>query len=440
MADRTGRPRIDDIDEQDGADLTDNQVIDLAAHRDRRDDDEHAERIATLVSEQIRKNGSPDMVEETPPADEWDGNLAGLLDDIGNLLRAYITMGRPQVVACVLWVAHTHVLEAAGITPYLSVWSATKRCGKTNLLQLLSYLARFSGGHVHVNPSDAVLYRIGGLYPKTPAVVIDEVDELLRNPKDRADTIAMWNAGYRSGARVPRVEKASTEFSVRLFDVYAARAFGSIGQLRSDTLRDRSIPINLLRRSKDDPGQRFRELEVAERAAGLVERLRAWAWHDATIADLKHARPELPDELDDRAQDCWEPLLAIAAAAGGRWPDIAREAAIDLSANRDLDDSSLDVDLLRRCHHALEGLEAIHTADLLARICEDEDSPWRGRWWGDDKPSRSAGRQLALRLEQFGIKPEPKKLQIGTERARGYSRSSFAQAFRTYADAIAAET
>ena len=39
-------------------------------------------------------------------------------------------------------------------------------------------------------------------------------------------------------------------------------------------------------------------------------------------------------ELDDRAQDVWEPLLAIADVAGDDWPQAARRAAIELSDRR----------------------------------------------------------------------------------------------------------
>jgi hypothetical protein len=47
-------------------------------------------------------------------------------------------------------------------------------------------------------------------------------------------------------------------------------------------------------------------------------------WLEPQIEELRRARRELPDELDDRAQDIWEPLLAIADLAGGDWPTRAR--------------------------------------------------------------------------------------------------------------------
>jgi len=52
---------------------------------------------------------------------------------------------------------------------------------------------------------------------------------------------------------------------------------------------------------------------------------------DATSwQQLGDAYPELPDGLSDRQGDAWEPLLAIADAAGGDWPAHARAAAVAL--------------------------------------------------------------------------------------------------------------
>ena len=53
----------------------------------------------------------------------------------------------------------------------------------------------------------------------------------------------------------------------------------------------------------------------------------------AKIEDtLESARPAFPDELDDRAQDVVEPLLAIADTAGGTWPERVRRAVVDCEA------------------------------------------------------------------------------------------------------------
>ena len=42
--------------------------------------------------------------------------------------------------------------------------------------------------------------------------------------------------------------------------------------------------------------------------------------------------PTMPDSITDRDAECWEPLFAVADAAGGDWPRIARIAAVGLIA------------------------------------------------------------------------------------------------------------
>ena len=48
--------------------------------------------------------------------------------------------------------------------------------------------------------------------------------------------------------------------------------------------------------------------------------------------EIGKAQPEIPEDLNDRAADIWEPLLALAELAGGEWPEKARKAALGLTA------------------------------------------------------------------------------------------------------------
>ena len=54
---------------------------------------------------------------------------------------------------------------------------------------------------------------------------------------------------------------------------------------------------------------------------------------------------DFPEGLSDRAEDSWEPLLIIAEAAGGRWPERARAATQALSTEEDTTQSR-GIDLL----------------------------------------------------------------------------------------------
>ena len=64
-------------------------------------------------------------------------HLADLLDELVEFLREYVVMSLAQAIAVALWAAHTHELDAFETTPFLSVNSPEKRCGKTRLLDTL---------------------------------------------------------------------------------------------------------------------------------------------------------------------------------------------------------------------------------------------------------------------------------------------------------------
>jgi hypothetical protein len=64
------------------------------------------------------------------------------------------------------------------------------------------------------------------------------------------------------------------------------------------------------------------------------DRLATWA---LSVGDIvSEAWPDMPDSVQDRDSDVWEPLLAVADAAGGAWPELARQAAVAfVAASRD---------------------------------------------------------------------------------------------------------
>src|SRR5206468_198244 len=104
------------------------------------------------------------------------------------------------------------------------------------------------------------------------------------------------------------------------YSCWCPKAIAAIGRL-PDTLADRCIVIRMERKTPDEECERLRNLDGLELrrqcAQFVVEHGRA----------IVQARPEIPEELNDRAADIWEPLLALAELAGGEWPAKAREAA-----------------------------------------------------------------------------------------------------------------
>jgi hypothetical protein len=213
---------------------------------------------------------------------------------------------------------------------------------------------------------------------------------------------------------------------LQAFPVFCAKTFALIGEL-PDTIADRAIRIRLERRTREEPIERFRRRDVAPEADSLRGRVADWC--EPQLDELRTIRPHLPDELDDRAQDCWEPLLALADLAGDDWPARTRAAAIALSgpqARKD-EDASLSARLLADVHQVFseKGSTRYRTADLIAELCTIEESPW-GDWYGKTITPQGVSKLLRpFRIKTMSVK-------VDGETVRGYKAEQFATAFHRH--------
>jgi hypothetical protein len=341
-----------------------------------------------------------------------------LLEDVARFVRRFVVMSDVQADAVALWIAHTHAIEAAETTPYLAITSAEKRSGKSRLgIEVLQLVVREPLPSMNI--SDAALFR--AVAKLKPTLLLDEADAVFK-AREREDLRGLLNAGYRRGAVAYRMGGAN-KTTLESFPVFCAKAFIGIGDFLPDTLVDRSIPIRLERRTREEQIERFTRRDIAPEGEILRDRLADWV--EPQLDYLAGLRPELPDELDDRARDSWEPLLAIADLAGGDWPTRARQAAGVLSADEGgRDNDSHTAQLLRDIHSVFiaSGAEAFKTADLLERLHAIEESPW-GEWHA--KPLSSHG--LSKLLQPHRIKTM--SVRIGEGVGRGYKREQFANAF-----------
>lgn len=114
---------------------------------------------------------------------------------------------------------------------------------------------------------------------------------------------------------------------MRKFSTWTPVCVAGIGQV-PDTVADRSVVIRLERKLHTQTVKRLRTRDGGE----LHDVMRKIA---RFVADneqrLRHDQPDVPKELNDRARDAWEPLIAIADIAGGDWPERARNAATTLA-------------------------------------------------------------------------------------------------------------
>jgi hypothetical protein len=355
--------------------------------------------------------------------------LADVLDDLLAFCQRFVLFANlHQVVAVVLFTAHTYLFaedEAMpDSTPYLMVTAPEKRSGKSRLLEVLELICR--AAHYVADTSVAALFRL--IDRDRPTLLFDEADAVFGSKRanrgsDKAEELrAIFNAGHRRGAVVQRVETVGRRHELRDFAVFCPKAIASIGDL-PDTIGDRSIPIRLQRKAPGEVVERFRRRRLEAEAELLRQRMKNAL--EPLRYDLPRAEPDLPDALHDRAQDGWEPLLAIADAAGAEWAKRAREAAVFLHGGGSVDTESVGVRLLTDIREVVGDREQIRTADLLAGLHDIEDGPW-AEWYGKPLNAHKLGRMLA----PYGI--GPRDLKVDSQTVRGYDRQRFDAAWVRY--------
>jgi Protein of unknown function (DUF3631)/Toprim-like len=348
-------------------------------------------------------------------------NGAAVLSEIVGFLRRYVVLGSAELEAIALWVVHTHAFAAAEATPYLSITSAEKASGKTRLLEALELLVARPWLTGRVTP--AVLTR--KIDAEEPTLLLDESDAAFGGEKEYAEVLrGILNTGYRRGGKTSVAVPAGRSFECLDLSTFSPKAIAGIGKL-PDTVTSRSIPIGLKRRTALETVERFRRRRVEKEAAPLRGRIEALAGDIAE--ELIDAEPELPEELGDRAADVWEPLLAIAHAAGGEWVERAERAALSLSARDVSEDDSLGVKLLGDVRTVLSSTyeQRISTETLIEKLALIEESPWRD-WYG----KHVTPRKVAQILKPYGIKP--KTFRFEERIANGYERAAFVEAWDRY--------
>lgn len=350
--------------------------------------------------------------------DNPDG--AELLDEVCETLTRYVIFpSESAAVATTLWCAATHGLPAWQHATRLAIRSPQKRCGKSRLLDIVRALS--FNPLLSSDVSAAVIYRsIGDDDAKTPTLLIDEADALFgtkMKAEQNEDLRGLLNSGWQRGRATRRcVGPTQTPVAFNTFSMCALAAIKSL----PDTIVDRAVPINLKRRKPGETVARFRIRRDSPPLEKLREQLTAWVRDSDRLKALGDAEPTMPDKVEDRQQDAWEPLIAIADAAGGIWPDLARAACEELCSVEEINDD--DIQLLGDIKTIFDdcGADFIPSNQLLRELRDFEESPWK------DLELTPYG--LSRHLKSFGVKPShgPGKT------ARGYWRRDFKDPFSRY--------
>jgi putative DNA primase/helicase len=317
-------------------------------------------------------------------------------------------------VALALWIVATWFADDVQVAPILNVKSPTARCGKTTTLDIVGRLSRRSLMASSISP--AALFRTVEKF--RPTLIIDEADALLGENEELRGII---NSGHtRQTAYVIRT--VGEDHEPKQFSTWGFKAIAGIGKLTA-TIEDRSIPIALKRKL---PGEKVERLRHAARGAfeALVRKIARFAEDNGEA--VVDAKPDLPGALNDWAQDNWEPLLAIADIAGGRWPQGARQVALEMSGIND-EPTSIGERLLANIRKAFSKDAKLSMADLVQRLASNEESPWATR--NNGKPITP--RQLGEMLKPYHIKSKAVHLFLHNK-PKGFERAQFEEAWTRY--------
>ncbi|GAA3851124.1 DUF3631 domain-containing protein [Streptomyces lannensis] len=305
--------------------------------------------------------------------DTIDG--AALLDEVEAFHRRFnVFPHEAAYVAVALWDAHAHLLDCFDSTPRLAFLSPEPGSGKSRALEIVETLV--PAPMTAVNASAAALFRSVSNPSGRPTILFDEIDTIF-GPKagDNEELRGFLNAGHRRTGVTYRCIGDGGNQSVQAFPSYCAVAVAGLGAL-PDTIMTRSVVIRMRRRARNERVEAFRARLHEAEGHKLRDQLAQWTEHARD--SVMGAWPKMPDGVTDRPADVWEPLLAIADAAGGEWPERARKACVALvTASKANDKGSLGVRLLTDLRdHVLVGIDRLPTVAILDRLNAMDDAPW----------------------------------------------------------------
>lgn len=329
------------------------------------------------------------------------------------LIDRFISCDEHQKCAIALWIILTWCINAFKIAPILAITALTKGAGKTQVLTLISKLCYepLSASNI----TAASLFR--AIEKFKPTFLLDEFDTYLKQNEDMRGVI---NAGIESNGYVIRCDE---DFTPVKFNVYCPKALAGIGKL-PETIEDRSVVIQMCRKRTSDIKEKLRHADD-EDFDSLKDLIANWAQEN--LEALSKARPEIPSQLSDRKQDCWESLLAIADQLGADVAIQARRAAIALSGKSN-DEAPIFEEVLIAIKVIFEkrGVDKISTADLIKFLCEDDEAPWK--YFNNGRVITA--RQLAKLLKEFDI--TSKQTRFLNMTCKAYHLADFEGSFAKY--------
>src|SRR5262245_28367983 len=216
------------------------------------------------------------------------GPLARLLNDVHAFLGRFVIYPSKEAHdAHVLWIAHTHVMDAWESTPRIAFLSPEPASGKTRAIEVSELLVPNPVEAINVTPA-YIFRKVGDQENGLPTILHDEIDALFGpKAKEHEDIRALYNAGHRRGAVVGRCVVHGKKVALEEISAFSALALAGLGWL-PDTLLSRSVIIRMRRRASYEKITPFRRRVYTKEGNGLRAQLAAWA--AGVVKDMTEAR------------------------------------------------------------------------------------------------------------------------------------------------------
>ena len=309
----------------------------------------------------------------------------------------------------------TYAFDDFHIFPKLIFHSPEKRCGKSTALDVVEAISNRALFSSSITP--AALFRVIEKYH--PTLVIDEADTFISGRND--ELIGIINSGHaRNRAFVIRT--VGDDHEPKQFSTWSPQVFASIKRLQ-DTIMDRSVVIELRRKTKDERTTRIRAT-LKEELKPLRQKLLRWYQDNQLLLKTNWIEPETINS--DRAVDNWLPLYTIAHSISAECFDHCKNAYQLLNCSAD--DPSVPLQLLEDIETIFneQNQDRISSSELVEKLIDLEERPWCE--WKRGQPMTV--NSLAKLLDGFGIKS--KQYRFGDRRQRGYEKRFFADSFNRY--------
>ncbi|WP_371787280.1 DUF3631 domain-containing protein [Streptomyces albidoflavus] len=356
---------------------------------------------------------------------------AELLDRVEKFHRRFNRFPREAAyVAVALWDAHAHLVEAFETTPRIAFLSPEPGSGKSRALEIIEILTPRAVSTASASAN--ALYRLVDAAEGRPTVLFDEVDTIFGPAAGDNEALrGFLNTGYRRIGGAIRCIGDGSNQTAQTFSSYCAVALAGLGHL-PDTVSTRSIIIRMRKRAPNERVEPYRQRVHEKQGHALRDELATWA--EQVYDTVANAWPAMPDGVSDRPADVWEPLIAIADAAGGDWPDRARAACTELiAAAHDNDEASLGIRLLTDLRdRVFQGADRMPTAVILELLLALEDSPWTDL---DGRPltPRTLARMLGEYVTTDNKPIKPRSIRTATGGVpKGYYATDLTDAWARY--------